>query len=59
MKTETLNNVDTTIDNVCKCVNESLCNFNGLEETSTIPDIIRALAELISARANMSDFSQI
>lgn len=46
-----LDTIDETIETISESIIKNIENFNGLEEISSMPEMIKALAELISARA--------
>lgn len=44
--------VDETIDVLCEWIQGALKDVNAVQEQSILPDIVKALAELVSARGN-------
>lgn len=44
-------NLDVTINNICKWIDSNLNQTSTMDETQTMPNMIIALAELVSARA--------
>lgn len=45
--------LDQTIRNICDWIDEQLTSANYMEESNILPVTISALAELVTARANV------
>nr|DAL98426.1 MAG TPA: hypothetical protein [Caudoviricetes sp.] len=45
--------VDKTIENICDWIDEQIVDVNCFQESSILPEMISALAEIIKARAEM------
>lgn len=44
--------LDQTITNICNWIDEQLDGANCMYESSMLPEMVSALAELVTARAN-------
>lgn len=48
--------VDKTIDAICEWIQKELEKSNSVQEHSILPDITKALAELVTARAKCKNY---
>jgi|GEM_PF-3294846 len=47
-----MENVDETIKNICEWIQKELSETNSLQGSNVLPEMTKALAELVSARAS-------
>ena len=48
LKQETLDNIDTTINELCIWIKKELKNANCVQTDSILPDVIQGLAKLVN-----------
>jgi ABC-type transporter Mla MlaB component len=58
MKEKKMENVDRTIDTLCEWIQKELKQSSGNMELTVIPEMAKALAELVSAKATAEVMSR-
>lgn len=53
MKDNTLDNIESAINTVCEWINDNAKETNCMGESSILPNMVEALANLISANASL------
>ncbi|QHQ61362.1 hypothetical protein Ana3638_11745 [Anaerocolumna sedimenticola] len=48
-----LEKLDKTIENICDWVDSNLCHVSTADNSQVMADMVKALAELVTARANL------